>query len=524
VIIENNGTLDELRARVDEAWGKLGAVTPATAVAGTQVPVHVTGSGFTPYAICVQRDSRTGSSIAIPPQSTPTGTALDCTLDLSAVQPGTIQIVVQNENLVESAPFAFDVGTATPSNISLSPNAAQQGSEIRVVISGNGFVPGSKAQIGQGGTYNDLFTDFAASTLLQAQLSLSAFAAGTYQVRVVNPGVATPSAPADFQVTPGAPVATGLTVTPSSPRLGETGVALALTGSGFTTSCQVQVQRAGSATWLGPPDVVTGAGTTPGAIQAATDMVGSEGTWYARVSCPGGCPSPPCNTLAFPFQVATNVASLVSTTPAGGSQGGNVAVTVAGSNFAPGMKLRLAGAADVAATLDASTPSTKATASLPLAGLDVGSHLLQAVNAGAAASNGIAFSVTPGVPSISGTSTADYCPGSPPACNGACTPAANCSAACAVQQSKPVTVTISGSNFAAGLSAVFATSALGKIDLSTVPGCTVTVSSASTITVKLDTTQVVAPMSYTISVENPGNPPGGGWPTTPYRVSTTTCP
>ena len=31
VIIENNGTLDELSARVDDIWRKLGAVTPATA-------------------------------------------------------------------------------------------------------------------------------------------------------------------------------------------------------------------------------------------------------------------------------------------------------------------------------------------------------------------------------------------------------------------------------------------------------------------------------------------------------------
>ncbi|HSB20986.1 MAG TPA: putative metal-binding motif-containing protein [Anaeromyxobacteraceae bacterium] len=502
----------------------IASVTPSSAVAGSSVAVHVAGSGFTPAAICVQRDTRSGASIAIPPASTPTGTALDCTLDLSAVPPGTIQVVVQNENLVESAPFPFDVGTATPLVSSLSPNPAQQGSEIRLVVSGTGFVPNSVVQIGQGGTYGDLLTAFAASTLLQAQLSLAAFAAGTYQVRVVNPGVAAPSAAVDLVVAPGAPVATGLTVTPTSPRLGDTGVALALTGSGFTGSCQVEVLRAGGATWLGPPDVVTGAGTTAGAIQAATDMAGSDGTWYARVSCPGGCASPPCLTSAFPFQVATNVASLAGTTPAGGSQGTTVPVTVTGSNFVAGMKLRLSGAPDVAATLDPTTPSSKATASLPLAGLDVGSHLLQAVNTGAAASNGIAFSVTPGVPSISGTTTADYCPGTPPACNGACTPSANCSAACAVQQAKPVTVTISGSNFAAGLSTVFATSALGKIDVATIPGCTVTVASASTITMTLDTTQVVAPMSYTVSVENPGNPPPGGWPTTPYRVSTTTCP
>jgi hypothetical protein len=502
----------------------IASITPSTALAGSQVAVHVTGSGFTPAAICVQRDTRSGASIAIPPASTPTGTALDCTLDLTAVPPGTIQLVVQNENLVESAPFPFDVGTATPAVSSLSPNPAQQGSEIRLLVSGSGFVPNSTVQINQGGTYVDLITTFAASTLLQAQLSLAAFAAGTYQVRVVNPGVAAPSAAVDLEVAPGAPVATGLTVTPTSPRVGDTGVALALTGSGFTGSCQVEVLRAGGANWLGPPDVVTGAGTTAGAIQAATDMAGSDGTWYARVSCPSGCASTPCLTSAFPFQVASNVASLASTTPAGGSQGATVPVTVTGSNFSPGMKLRLAGAPDVAANLDPTTPSSKATASLSLAGLDVGSHLLQAVNTGAAASNGIAFSVTPGVPSISGTSTTDWCPGTPPACNGACTPSANCSAACAVQQAKPVTVTISGSNFAAGLSTVFATSALGKIDVATIPGCTVTVASASTITMTLDTTQVVAPMSYTVSVENPGNPPPGGWPTTPYRVSTTTCP
>jgi hypothetical protein len=492
------------------------SLSPASAPAGTRPSVHVAGSAFTQNAVCVQRDPRSaGPDLVIPPDSTPGAAAMDCTLDLGAVVPGTIQIIVQNENLVQSAPRSFDVTTTDPSISSLSPSAAAQGAEIRLVVSGGGFVPGSKAQIDRGAGYLDLSTSFVAPSLLQAQLSLADYAAGDYPVRVTNPPSAgspapPPSAPATFTVTPNAPVATGLAVTPASPRVGDAGVLLALSGSGFTAACQVEVQRPSGATWLGPPDATTGSGTTPSSIQGTTDMVaGSEGTWYARASCPTGCPGPPCLTSAFPFQVATNVASLASVTPAGGSQGTSVSVTVAGANFAPGMTLRVSGAAaDVAAALDATTPATRATASIPLAGLDVGCHLLQAVNLGASASNGVAFSVTPGAPSLASISTT-------------CTPSTSCTAGCAVQVASPVTITLAGANFGTGVSTVMATpQGMAPQDLSTVPGATVTVVDSGTIQVVLDPTQVLA-TSYQIEVENPGQPPSGSLP---YKVSATTCP
>jgi MYXO-CTERM domain-containing protein len=520
-------------------------VAPGQGTAGTFVPVVVSGTSFTSNAVCVQKAGLV-ETVIVPTSRGAGGTSLGCTLDLTAVAPGFVDLYVQNENSVRSAaaaPRFQAVSPGAPVVGGVSPSTVKEGSEENLLVTGSAFEPGSSVEIAQvtpPGAWQAIPTSYVYSTALRASfswafLSPKGFTSGPYQLRVVNTPPGGTSAPFAFAVSPTAPVATNLTVVPATPVLGQTGVQLALAGAGFTPSCAVQVLPPGG-TWR---NAAAGSATSS-RLQATADLNAagdSAGSWNARASCPSGCGSPPCLTSALPFAVATNQASLVSVAPAGGAQGGSVPVTLTGANFlsfpSPGMTVTLDGLNPATATV---TSPTSATATLSLAGSNTGVRLLRAVNAGAAPSNAIAFSVTPGTPAITAVAVADL------AGNGACTlsssycsSSSGCSGtgcatglACAVQQPKNVLVTVAGSSFGSGVSTVFVTYRLldgsdVKFDLSTVLPAGSIVIGPTAIQVTLDSTAVLADLTYTMTVENAGTPAKVS-NAVPFKVSSVSCP
>ncbi|HEY7724328.1 MAG TPA: MopE-related protein, partial [Anaeromyxobacteraceae bacterium] len=451
------------------------SISPPSALAGTQLTVAVSGSGFTAFSVCILQVA--GQPDAGLPTVAGAG-SLSCDLDLRLVPVGTVQILVQNEGGVRSAALPFEVTASTPTLVSVSPSAGQPGDVPRLLLTGTGFTPGCAAQFGQGGTYRSLVTTYVAPTRLQADLALAGDLPGAYEVRVFA-DASHVSGTLPFTVNPTAPTATGLALTPATPRIGDTGVLLDFTGSGFDGACAVELQKpGGGGVWTA---VSSTAVLSPSSVRGTADMTGSPGTWYGHVSCPLG------DTAAFPFQVQDNVAVLVSVTPAGGRQGTTQSLAVTGSNFVAGISLELSGIGAPTVLTPGSVTSTSLSASVNLTGWEAGNYVLRAQNPGAGFSNGLAFAVTPGAPTLSSVAVAG-------------------GGNCAVQSATPTAVTLSGTNFAPGQSAVHASSPLvPDVDLSTLAGTTVTVQSASSILVSLDTSGVV-PGDYCVSVWNPGSP------------------
>ncbi len=460
------------------------ALAPTSAVAGTKVPLHVTGGGFMPGSTCIARvPSRTDPTAFVETglPTTLSAGALDCAFDLALVAPGDCQVVIQNPGLVRSAPATFSVASATPSLAAdgLSPSSGRPGEILRLRINGSGFDAGSVIRVNGVA----LSTTFVAPTQLYADMAVDGRfpTDASYPVVVVNAAATSNDVP--FTVNAGAPSALSLTAAPTQPVFGTT-VQLHLTGGGFDASCRLQVQSPGSGfAAINGATALTGSSdlSGPHALTA-----GTFGTWNARASCTSGCApaAPPCFTSAFPFQVLTNVAVLSGLSPAGGVQGGSVTLSVTGSNVQTGAKLHLLGPntdRDLTTTV---TNGNTLTAPLSLVGLDAGTYAVTAVNPGAAPSNGVGFAVTPGQPSISGVT-----PGS-------------------LAQGGTQIVTLTGTNFAAGVtgSTVHAQSAAIQGGLEFVlPQAIVNVPNATTLQIALDTTTIV-PATYTVWVVNPGSP------------------
>jgi hypothetical protein len=182
----------------------------------------------------------------------------------------------------------------------------------------------------------------------------------------------------------------------------------------------------------------------------------------------------------------------------------------------------------VTTTLDPNPDPTTDTSpltisSLSLANRDTGTYAFRVMNPnGATASNALSFSVTPGLPTIAG---------SPPVCRLSGTSCASTNPTSAVQQSAPVPVRISGTNFAkpdaSGNGSMVMVTAdfmpnwpnIDPCGVTTstatqfvpVPG-TVTVKSPTEIEVQLDTLAAyvdpTAGTTYYIGVWNPGGASG----------------
>jgi hypothetical protein len=155
--------------------------------------------------------------------------------------------------------------------------------------------------------------------------------------------------------------------------------------------------------------------------------------------------------------------------------------------------------------------ATTVTVNLDTRSLDTGVYTLAVQNPGATASNQVSFSVMPGQPSLDTIAVG----ASPPA-----------TAACVVQSSTPVTITLAGSNFALpDAQGNGASQVMYSADGTTwnpVPAA-INVRAWNQITALFDTRNAVAGVTYSISVWNAPGPMKSAQART-LKVAATSCP
>jgi hypothetical protein len=328
-------------------------------------------------------------------------------------------------------------------------------------------------------------TTFVSGTRLVASpVDLSAVPVGVHAVTVANG--ARVSAARDFTVSEAPPVALG--ISPGSGRQGTT-PSVTVTGTGFGSAPRLHVLEPG-----GAERDLTPSAAGPTQVTAPVTLAAAGEYRFSVVNTAG-------TSEALAFRSLSNVAVLAGMTPATAPQGTTATLVLSVQNLEAGAETRLSGGGrdgTVAATV--TLPST-VTATLPLAGWDTGTYALAVVNPGAAPSNALGFSVTPGAPGLTG-----LCAGT------GCTPAP---AACVVQGPGSVRVALAGSNFAkpvsgGGGSSVHAASEgcaatppSCLVPDAAVPSSAVTVVDAGRIEVDFDRSAAI-PGTYDVTVWNPG--------------------
>ncbi|MFY3744294.1 MopE-related protein [Anaeromyxobacter sp. Red801] len=466
----------------------LTALTPASAPAGAVTSVLVEGTGLGTESRCRIRGDRLAEQ-GLP--STPGDAGLTCTLDATLLPPGAgYQIWVVNDAVPSPLPsnaLPFAIVSQAPVASAVSPSGAGAGEIVSLTVTGDGFDLASRVVfdgVEQPTTYVD------ANRLLVGQLRLPGCAVGTCTSEVwVRSGQGADSARLPFVVGASPAQVTGFS--PATAYQGDA-VTLAFAGTGFPADAQVQVQPPGGA--FRPPlaSTVDAGGTS---VSAPLSLDGEpEGSWLARVWFPGAGTA----SGTWTFRVLSNQAILQAASVRGREQGAAaIPVTLTAANLRPplsGVRVIFTGAA--AELVPTATTATSVTVSLSTVGLDTGTYALQVRNPGAAPSNALSFNVTPGAPTLAAVSPAS-----------------------ARQSDTPVTVTLTGTNFAkpdasgTGGSAVMVTSELmpgwpGAPAFQAVPG-TVTVESPTRITVQLDTRAAYAApggTAYHVAVWNPGGP------------------
>ena len=470
-------------------------VTPTPVITGltssTALAVQtftVTGTGFVTSSQCHIK----GPTVADQALPTPTvsGTSATCTFDTTGFPAGSYELWIVNEGVLASNHWPFSVaGSGTVTLVSLSPSAAGAGDVIALLVTGTGFDAGSIVK------FNgvDQTTTFQDSTRLLVPSIMMPAATGTYPVTVTLA-----SNSLNFTVSATAPRVDTMSVNPT-PFQGDTAV-LAFTGANLGGTTDGTIQPPVGASFIAPLSGTPTATAASVSVNLATSCTPSP--------CPAGLYTAALRfgasgtSASFQFRVLSNVAVLQSASPAGGKQGTVVnPVTLTGSNFrgTTGALVLFQGngvnRSLTPATWVTTVPNS-ATVSLDLTGLDTGVYSLAVENPGASPSNALSFSVTPGLPTVTSACVA---PSAPPSCVSSVT-----------RQDALVPVTITGTNFAkpdvngnAASQVMFSSD--GGTTFSPLTGSTVTVNSATTITIQFDTRTAV-PGTYQVAVWNPPGP------------------
>jgi len=221
---------------------------------------------------------------------------------------------IQTEYNNQSAPGNFytvgEENSQGPAISGIIPAAGPAGTVVR--IDGSHFGPGPS-----GGTVT--FNGVAAATTGWSESSIMAMvpalAAGPAAVTVTVDGTTSPAAL--FTVT-----TTALTITGLSPSSGPVGTAVTIAGSGFGTS------QGGSAVTFHGVSAETATSWSDSSITVAVPAGASTGEVVVTV---GGAAS---NGVVF--TVLPPAPTLTSVSPASGTRGAVVAVTLTGANFAAG--------------------------------------------------------------------------------------------------------------------------------------------------------------------------------------------
>jgi MYXO-CTERM domain-containing protein len=502
------------------------SITPASAAVGAPVTVRVAGSGFMVDSLCFIGGATVTE--ALPATLTPEG--LDCEVDLSVLSPASYQLWVANPVgtgsplLSSKVPFQA-TSNAAPVLDSLAPTAGKFNTITQVTAFGSGFdvtskvvfvvtiPPAARVELEQATTFRNSGELFVASLDLTrcpgtpvAACPASPVPPATgpsYAIKVKNATGA--SGELAYTIDSNPPSVTSLA--PVSAVQGSSPVVV-VTGTNLAGGV-VQYQPPGGA-FVDAASPSSTSTTATGTLDLVNTPAGRRptGTYQVRL----GFPATGAFSASLPFSVISNTAILQSITPASGQQGTNpVVVTFNVANLpSPVAGVSVVFSAQPGTPIPASAVNATAiTAPLDLRNLDSGPYTLVVRNPnGAADSNPANFTVTPGPPTLASVTPASV-----------------------VQQVARVPVTLTGTNFAKpdvtganGSTIHLYANCTPVFTGNQVTGCTcmgspcipdqvlsatyntVTVSSATTIDVLLDTTSAL-PATYQVWVWNPGGSP-----------------
>jgi hypothetical protein len=504
----------------------LTSVSPATVTAGSVTEVLLTGTNFTATSQCKLRSASSGVSETGLPSSVD-GDGVHCELAAS-LPPGTYDVWVVNEGNLASNVRQLQIVSANATLTAVSPSSGEALTTASLTVTGTGFDAASRVLFdGCAGPFSPVATcpadapivgtTFVSPTTLVAALPLPACGTSSCPHTIsVRTGTGATTATRPFTV-----ATSGYTIGSLSPQTmyqGDNPVTLTFSGATLPNpGATIEVQPPGGA--FGDVPVAAGTSTATavsGAINLAGPPLRPEGSWLARVRFADGTYS-----AAWPFRVLSSQAILRDITPDRSAAAGTTkSVTFEVANLRPpwaGVRVAFVDPAGVTTELVPTTPPTgPATpftiSNLSLAGKNTGTYAFKVRNPnGATDSNALSFTVTPGMPSVSSLCRL---------VSGAC---ATSGATEAQQQSAPVPVRITGTNFAkpdasGNGSMVMVTSSIlpGWPTFCPAPGepspfvpapGTVEVKSPTEIVVQLDTLSAIAlpgGTTYYVAVWNPG--------------------
>jgi streptogramin lyase len=292
----------------------LTSISPAYGQPGTSVRVALTGTGFVAGdQVAISNSGVTVSGIVVA-----TATEITATFTIAAnAALGPANVTVTTPANASSA-VTFTITSVLLSSI--SPANGAQGATVPVTLIGAGFAQGAQISVNNSGvTPGNIVV--VSSTRITATFNIAATAAaGPAKVTVTVAGVTT--GPVTFTVGP-----MPLTLTSISPAVGVQGatVPVTLIGTGFAAGDQIAIGNSG----VTVSNVVIASATQINATLAiaATAVLGPVNV---TVTSPAGPSGPVAFTVLAPL-------TLTSISPAAGTQGASVAVTLTGTGFAQGL-------------------------------------------------------------------------------------------------------------------------------------------------------------------------------------------
>jgi hypothetical protein len=298
----------------------IAAVTPATANPGTTVPVIISGTNFLPGATI----SVNGPGVTVAGATVLGLRQISATLTIAGTAtPGNVNLAVLNSAGASSAPFVISILPTPPVLTSISPSSVLEGTTVSATLIGANFSPDATVA-----TNNNSIAISNATVNSPTQITASFFISQNAPTGPTNVTVNTSAGTSNAAVlTVSGTYPTLTAVSPASGVSGTT-VQVALTGTNFVQGAKVATTYGGIA--------VTGVNViSPTQINATLTIsaTADPGPAYFTVNTGSGMAG------WAVFNVTGFAPTLASVSPASGSPGTQVPVTLTGTNFTTGSKI-----------------------------------------------------------------------------------------------------------------------------------------------------------------------------------------
>jgi hypothetical protein len=349
-VTTSGGTSGTVSFTVNAAAPTLTSVSPASGSPGTAVPVTLTGTNF----IAGSTINISGAAdVTVSNLTVVSGTSITATLTLAPAAALGARNVSVTTSGGTSGTVTFTINASTPTLSSMSPTTGVRGAAVPVTLTGTNFVSGATINVSGAADITVSNVTVVSGTSITATLTLAPTAAlGARTVSVTTSGGT--SGTVTFTVNAAAPTLSS--VAPASGVQG-TAVPVTLTGTNFIAGATINVSGAAGVT-VSNLTVVSGTSITATLTVAPTAALGAR---TVSVTTSGGTSS----TATFTVNAAAP--TLTSVSPASGTQGTAVLVTLTGTNFVAGATINVSGAADVTVSNLTVVSATSITATLTLA-------------------------------------------------------------------------------------------------------------------------------------------------------------